>query len=159
RAIHACGPRRDGPFVAVNCAALTRDLVESELFGHKRGAFSGALADHMGLFRAAIGGTVLLDEITEMSPELQAKPLRVVQDGRVRPVGSVEEVPIDVRFIASTNRDPASVLDRSLRSDLYYRLSVCEIAVPPLRERGGDVALLADHCIRQLHHRYGERTQ
>jgi len=157
RAVHSCGPRRDSPFVAVNCAALPRDLIESELFGYKRGAFSGALADHLGLFRAATGGTVLLDEITEMNPELQAKLLRVVQESCVRPVGAVEEVRVDVRFIASTNRNPEEVLRSGmLRSDLYYRLSVATIAVPPLRERDGDLPLLVGHCLDALNQRYGE---
>src|SRR5262249_41754821 len=125
RAIHNEGPRRGGPFVAVNCAALPSELIESELFGYKRGAFSGAVADHVGLFRAASGGTLFLDEITEMSHELQAKLLRVVQERTVRPLGSVTEVPIDARIITSTNRDPQEILaDRVLRSDLYYRLCV-----------------------------------
>ena len=156
RAIHDRGPRRAGPFVAVNCAALPRELIESELFGYKRGAFSGALTEHLGLVRAAAGGTVLLDEITEMSPELQAKLLRVVQELSVRPVGSIAEVAVDVRFVASTNRDPDSVLRGGvLRRDLYYRLAVGEIAVPPLRERGDDVVLLVEHYLAVLNQRYG----
>ena len=156
RAIHTLGPRRAGPFIAVNCAALPRELIESELFGYKRGAFSGAFTEHLGLIRAAMGGTLLLDEITEMSPELQAKLLRVVQERSVRPVGSVTEVPVDVRIVASTNRDPRdSVASGALRADLYYRLCVSMVVVPPLRERGEDIVLLAEHHLRELNERYG----
>lgn len=155
RALHSAGPRRHGPFVAINCAALPRDLIESELFGFKRGAFSGAVADHLGLFRAAAGGTLLLDEITEMGAELQAKLLRVVQDMMVRPVGSVVEEALDVRVVASTNRDPTSALRcGGLRSDLYYRLSVGMIAVPPLRERRDDIAPLVAYQLNALNARY-----
>jgi two-component system response regulator HydG len=156
RAIHARGPRRDGPYVPINCAALPRDLIESELFGYQRGAFSGALVDHLGLIRAGSGGTVLLDEITEMSSALQAKLLRVLQEGTVRPVGSVTEVPVDVRFAASSNRDVDAALRAGhLRPDLYYRLAVGVIAVPPLRDRGDDVALLIEHYLAVLNHRHG----
>jgi transcriptional regulator with PAS, ATPase and Fis domain len=157
RAIHECGPRRTQPFMAINCAALPRELVESELFGHRRGAFSGALADHRGLLRAGAGGTVLLDEITEMSPMLQAKLLRVLQERTVRPVGALRELPLDVRFIASCNRDlAASPRDGLLRADLYYRLSVSIIAVAPLAERTADIPLLVAHHLRVLNHRYAE---
>jgi len=160
RAIHMQGPRRDGPFVAVNCAALPRELIESELFGYKRGAFSGALTEHLGLFRAAMGGSLLLDEITEMSPELQAKLLRVVQERSVRPVGSVAEVVVDVRIIASTNRDPRhSIASGALRPDLYYRLCGSMVTVPPLRERGEDIMLLAEHHLRELNERYGDTVR
>ena len=155
RAIHERGSRRAGPYVPINCAALPRDLIESELFGYQRGAFSGALVDHLGLIRAAGGGTVLLDEITEMSPALQAKLLRVLQEGTVRPVGSLTEMPVDVRFIASSNRDVDAALRAGhLRPDLYYRLAVGVISVPPLRERGDDVALLIDHYLAVLNQRY-----
>ena len=157
RAIHDAGPRRGGPFVAVNCAALPGELIESELFGYKRGAFSGAVSDHLGLFRAASGGTLLLDEITEMSHEMQAKLLRVVQERCVRPVGSVTEVPVDARIIASTNRDPQEIVaQRVLRSDLYYRLCVSLVTVPPLRERGDDILLLVEHYLGVLNQRYGQ---
>jgi len=157
RAIHNEGPRRGGPFVAVNCAALPSELIESELFGYKRGAFSGAVADHVGLFRAASGGTLFLDEITEMSCELQAKLLRVVQERTVRPLGSVTEVPIDARIITSTNRDPQEILAcRVLRSDLYYRLCVSMVMVPPLRERGDDVLLLVEHHLGKLNEHHGQ---
>jgi len=155
RAIHERGSRRDGPYVPINCAALPHELIESELFGYQRGAFSGALVDHLGLIRAAGGGTVLLDEITEMSPALQAKLLRVLQEGTVRPVGSLTEMPVDARFIASSNRDVDAALRAGhLRPDLYYRLAVGVISVPPLRERGDDVALLIDHYLAVLNQRY-----
>jgi DNA-binding NtrC family response regulator len=156
RAIHERGPRRAGPFIAVNCAALPRELIESELFGYRRGAFSGAVTECVGLFRAAAGGTLLLDEVTEMAPELQAKLLRVLQDKVVRPVGSVTEIPVDVRVIASSNRDPEEALAAgALRADLYYRLSTSFILLPPLRARREDIPLLVDHCLRQLREQQG----
>jgi transcriptional regulator with PAS, ATPase and Fis domain len=150
RAIHQIGTQR-GPFVPLNCAAITKDLVESELFGHRRGAFSGANADHPGLLRAAHGGTVFLDEITEMSADLQAKLLRAIQEHAVRPVGAAEEIPIDIRIVASTNRDPAeAVRTGQLRSDLYYRLQVNVLEIPPLRDRADDIDMLTRHFIRLL---------
>ena len=148
RAIHECGDCPDLPFVALNCAALPKDLIESELFGYKRGAFSGANTEYLGLFRAAEGGTLFLDEITEMSAETQSKLLRALQERTVRPVGSTREVPVDVRLIASTNRDPEQAVETGqLRQDLYYRLQASVLHVPPLRERPGDVPLLAQHFI------------
>ncbi len=148
RAIHECGPEPSAPFVALNCAALPKDLIESELFGYKRGAFSGANTEYLGLFRAAEGGTLFLDEITEMSAETQSKLLRAIQERTVRPVGSTREVPVDVRLIASTNRDPEQAVGAGqLRQDLYYRLQASVLQVPPLRERPGDVPLLAQHFI------------
>jgi two-component system response regulator PilR (NtrC family) len=148
RAIHECGLTASTPFVALNCAAIPRDLIESELFGHKRGAFSGANAEYLGLFRAADGGTLFLDEVTEMSPETQTKLLRAVQERTVRPVGSTSEVPVDVRLIASTNRDPEqAVRNGQLRQDLYYRLQAGVLRVPPLRERNEDIPLLIEHFI------------
>jgi two-component system NtrC family response regulator len=159
-AIHECGPRRGGPLVAVNCAALPRDLIESEVFGYKRGAFSGALSEHLGLVRAAAGGTLLLDEVTEMGPELQAKLLRVIQERTVRPLGSVAEVPVDVRIVATTNRDPeAAVAAGVLRADLYYRLSAGKVVVPPLRERRNDIVLLVEHQMAALNARFPERAE
>src|SRR5262249_49718062 len=135
RAVHECGPGAPGPFIAVNCAALPKDLIESELFGHRRGAFSGATAEYLGLVRAADGGTLFLDEITEMPPHTQAKLLRVLQERRVRPVGATQEAAVDLRFIASTNRDPAAaVASGTLREDLYYRLQVHTLMLPPLRD-------------------------
>ncbi len=147
RAIHqASAP--DSPFVALNCAALPKDLIESELFGYVKGAFSGANQDQPGLFRSAHGGTLFLDEITEMNPETQAKLLRVIQERRVRPVGGTREVPVDVRIVASTNREPdEAVREGYLRKDLYYRLAVGILRAAPLRERSDDIPLLAAHFI------------
>jgi DNA-binding NtrC family response regulator len=148
RALHECGNRAAAPFVALNCAAIPKDLIESELFGHKRGAFSGANVEYLGLFRAAEGGSLFLDEVTEMSPETQSKLLRAIQERAVRAVGSAKESPIDVRLIASTNREPEeAVRTGRLREDLYYRLQASEIRVPPLREHLEDVPLLVEHFI------------
>jgi len=156
RAIHEAGPRRGRPFIALNCAALPRDLIESELFGYKRGAFSGAVNDCRGLFHAADGGTMLLDEVTEMSPDGQTKLLRVLQERCIRPVGSVREEAVDVRVIASTNRDPGTALrTRMLRPDLYYRLCVGTIVLPPLRERRDDAAALVEFHLASLDERHG----
>ncbi len=148
RAIHECSPTRHAPFVALNCAALPRELIESELFGYKRGAFSGAAGDYLGLFRAAQGGTLFLDEITEMSAATQSKLLRALQEHTVRPIGSTREVRVDTRVIASTNRDPAeAVRSGHLREDLYYRLGVNILKVSPLRERLDDIPLLVEHFL------------
>src|SRR3984957_12230301 len=147
RALHQASAA-NAPFVALNCAALPKDLIESELFGFVKGAFSGANQDHLGLFRSAHGGTLFLDEITEMSPETQAKLLRVIQERCVRPVGAMREIPVDVRIIASTNRDPEkAVREGQLRKDLYYRLAVGVIYAPPLRERMTDTPLLLRHFV------------
>jgi transcriptional regulator with PAS, ATPase and Fis domain len=154
RALHECGNRASVPFVALNCAAIPKDLIESELFGYKRGAFTGATAEYLGLFRAAEGGTLFLDEVTEMSPETQGKLLRAIQERTVRPVGSTREVPVDVRLIASTNRNPEeAVRTGQLREDLYYRLQASVIRVPPLRDRTDDIALLVDHFIALFNER------
>ena len=155
-AVHKCSPRAERPFVALNCAALPKDLIESELFGYKRGAFSGATAEHLGLFRAADGGTLFLDEITEMSPDTQGKLLRAIQERAVRPVGSMREHPVDVKLIASTNRDPqAAVAGGQLRQDLYYRLQAAVLAVPPLREHREDIPLLVEHFICMFNQGFG----
>jgi transcriptional regulator with PAS, ATPase and Fis domain len=148
RAIHESGPNPNAPFVALNCAALPRDLIESELFGYKRGAFSGANMEYLGLFRAAEGGTLFLDEITEMSAETQSKLLRALQERKVRPVGATAEVQVDTRTIASTNRNPEEAVQRGLlRNDLYYRLQAAVLKMPPLRERLEDVKPLTEHFI------------
>jgi len=159
RAIHEAGMRAGAPFVAVNCPAIPRDLIESELFGHRRGAFSGANLDHPGLFRSADGGTLLLDEVTEMSLETQSKLLRVLQERSVRPVGSTTEIPVDVRLIASTNRRPdAAVRMGLIRQDLYYRLQASVIEIPPLRERCEDIPPLANHFVRLFNARAARPT-
>jgi DNA-binding NtrC family response regulator len=148
RLIHYASPRADRPFVVVDCAALPETLFESELFGHERGAFTGASAARRGLLETASGGTCLLDEIGELSVPLQAKMLRAIQERTIRRVGSNEPLPIDVRFIAATNRDlRQDVKDRQFREDLYFRLNVVTIVVPALRERPGDIPLLAQHFL------------
>jgi transcriptional regulator with PAS, ATPase and Fis domain len=148
RAIHYSGPRRRGPFVALNCAAIPETLLESELFGHVRGAFTGAATARKGLVEEAHGGTLFLDEISEMSVALQAKLLRVLEDREVRPLGSNRGTVVEFRAIASTNRDPrAQVEAGTFRADLYYRLNVVGINLPPLRERPGDIPRLARHFV------------
>jgi two-component system repressor protein LuxO len=150
-AIHRQSQRRDGPFVALNCGAIPRDLMESEIFGHVRGAFTGAIRDRLGAAEQAHGGTLFLDEIAELDLDLQTKLLRFVQTGCVQRVGSTRLVKLDVRFVCATNRDPeAEVASGRFREDLYYRLHVIPIRLPPLRERLEDVPLLANHFLRRF---------
>jgi transcriptional regulator with GAF, ATPase, and Fis domain len=148
RAIHFSGGRRDKPFLAVNCAAIPGELFESELFGFRKGAFTGATESRRGVFQRANGGTLLLDEIGEMPLHLQAKLLRVIEEGRVAPIGADQPVEVDVRILASTNRDlQREVEEGRFRLDLFYRLSVMPIRIPPLRERPSDIPLLAEHFL------------
>src|SRR6202140_4729349 len=150
RTIHELSPRRAAPYVPVNCAAIPETLMESEMFGHERGAFTGADRRREGCFEAANGGTLLLDEITEMKPELQAKLLRVIEEGSVRRVGGTTEIPLDVRVLAASNRDiEQAVRDGKLRNDLYYRLNVFTIQLPPLRKRTEDMPQLIQMFIEQ----------
>ena len=156
RTLHARGPRASGPFVAVNCAAIPEALLESELFGHVRGAFTDARESRPGLFVQASGGTLFLDEIGDMPPSVQPKLLRVLQERVVRPVGATHEMPIDVRLIAATNRDlEEAIEERRFREDLYFRINVVQIPLPPLRARGADVLLLAAHFLA----RFAERAK
>ncbi|MCW8133757.1 MAG: sigma-54-dependent Fis family transcriptional regulator [Planctomycetota bacterium] len=160
RAIHHKSTRRDRPFIPVNCAALPDNLIESELFGHESGAFTGATKESQGLFRAADGGTIFLDEVVDMPKETQAKLLRVLQDHRVRPVGSTREIAVDVRVIAATNADVEKQrADGKLRDDLYYRLSVLRVNIPPLRERVEDLPLLLEHFLAKYGKTHGRRIR
>jgi anaerobic nitric oxide reductase transcription regulator len=158
RAVHERGPRRRGPYVKVNCAALNEALLESELFGHVRGAFTGAVRERCGKFELADGGTLLLDEIGELPMPVQAKLLRVLQSGQLQRLGSDREHHVDVRVLAATNRDlAAEVRAGRFRADLYHRLSAYPLAVPPLRERGRDVLLLAGGFLEENRVRLGLR--
>src|ERR671920_616009 len=157
RAIHHNSPRADRPFVAINCGALPETLLESELFGHTKGAFTGAVAARPGLFRSAEGGTIFLDEIGEVSPAMQVKLLRAVQEHEVLPVGASAPVSFDARIICATNRDlEKEVAAGRFREDLFYRLNVIEIHLPPLRERREDIPLLVRHFITRTAHEQGE---
>jgi len=151
RVIHYNGPLKDKPFVVENCGALSENLLESELFGHVKGSFTGAIADKKGLFEQADGGTVFLDEIGEMSSAMQVKLLRVLQEGQFRPVGGSRQIHIDVRLIASTNRNlEEEVKKGNFREDLFYRISVFPVMLPPLRERREDISLLAAHFLKKF---------
>ncbi len=155
-ALHTHSARSAGPFVRLNCAAIPRELVESELFGHERGAFTGATGTRRGHFELAHGGTLLLDEVADLGPDAQAKLLRSLETGRIQRVGGETEIRVDVRVIAATNRDLRSALaDGSLREDLFYRLDVLRIEMPPLREHAEDVPELVGHFLRRLHARDG----
>jgi two-component system, NtrC family, response regulator PilR len=150
RAVHTCSPRATEPFVSVNCGAFPETLLESELFGYLKGAFTGATQNKRGLFEVAGGGTIFLDEISEMTLAMQVKLLRVLQERTIRPVGGTSEIPIDVRVIAATNRDlDRAVAENLFREDLYYRLNVIPIRVPNLRERREDILLLANHFLKK----------
>jgi len=159
RAIHSKSRRADRTFVAINCAALPDHLLESELFGHEKGSFTGADTQRRGLLEAASGGTFFLDEISEMSMDLQAKLLRVIQERRIRRVGGEAEIPVDLRWVSATNRDPErAIREGQLRQDLYFRLNVVPVKLPPLRARRDDIPALANHFLRRFAQEY-ERPQ
>ena len=158
QAIHDASPRAGRPFVPINCGAIPAELLESELFGHTKGAYTGAVAATEGLIREAHGGTLFLDEISELAPQLQVKLLRVIQEKQVRPLGSTRIVHTDVRILAASNRDLKSATEQgAFRADLFYRLNVINIHVPPLRERGTDIEILAAHFIAEHSRRLGKR--
>ncbi|MDY6816167.1 MAG: sigma-54 dependent transcriptional regulator [Pseudomonadota bacterium] len=155
RMIHLQGPRRDGPFVAVNCGAIPSELMESEFFGHKKGSFTGAVENKEGLFRSANGGTLFLDEVADLPLAMQVKLLRAIQEKAVRPVGDTREVPVDIRVLSATHKNlPELVQEGNFRQDLFYRINVIELAVPPLRERPDDIPLLASHILGRIAREY-----
>jgi two-component system response regulator PilR (NtrC family) len=159
RMIHASGPRSEGPFVPVNCGAIPSELMESEFFGHRRGSFTGAVSDKIGLIQSAEGGTLFLDEVADLPLHMQVKLLRVIQEKSVRPVGEQRETPIDVRFLSATHKNLNDlVAEAKFREDLYYRINVIEIRVPPLRERTEDLHLLGDAILARLAARLQIRT-
>jgi two-component system nitrogen regulation response regulator NtrX len=160
RTVHALSRRRGGPFVEVNCAAIPEELIESELFGHMKGSFTGAMADRRGKFELADGGTLFLDEIGDMSLKTQAKVLRALQEQVVEPVGGANSVRVDVRVLAATNKDLTTEIRMGrFREDLYFRLNVIPIFVPPLRDRPDDILLLAEHFMTELSVEYGRRPK
>ncbi|MCX7794573.1 MAG: sigma-54 dependent transcriptional regulator [Thermodesulfovibrionales bacterium] len=157
RAIHFSSSRAERPFIPINCSAIPENLLESEFFGHVRGAFTGAVSSKRGLFEEANGGTVFLDEIGELSPGLQAKLLRVLEDQEIRPIGSNQSVKVDIRFISATNRDLLQLVKEGrFREDLYYRINVITIQLPPLRERGNDIELLLNYFVEKYSREHGK---
>jgi two-component system response regulator GlrR len=158
RAIHNASPRRAKPFVAINCSAMAENLLESELFGHIKGSFTGAVRDHQGLFQAADSGTLLLDEIGDMPMRLQVKLLRVLQENNIRPIGATDAIPVNVRVISATHRDLQQLMmSGQFREDLYYRLNVVHIEMPPLNRRREDIPLLVSHFLAQISNESGVR--
>jgi DNA-binding NtrC family response regulator len=159
RSLHMLSPRADRPFIAINCSAIPESLMESEIFGHERGAFTGAAERRIGCFELAHGGTLLLDEIGEMPAQTQAKLLRVLEDHKVRRLGSKVETPVDVRVLAATNKNPEqAVADGHLRQDLYFRLNVFHIHLPPLREHKEDLPLLIEHLLEEISEKHGKKV-
>jgi two-component system response regulator PilR (NtrC family) len=151
RMIHEAGPRSDAPFVPINCGAIPTELMESEFFGYKKGSFTGAVGDKVGLVQTAEGGTLFLDEVADLPLHMQVKLLRVIQEKAIRPVGQTSELPIDVRILSATHKNLADLVEEGgFREDLYYRINVIELNVPPLRDRGDDVLMLAHHILSQL---------
>ncbi len=151
RMIHEAGPRRDGPFIPINCGAIPTELMESEFFGHRKGSFTGAVGDKIGLVQTAEGGTLFLDEVADLPLHMQVKLLRVIQEKTIRPVGQANELPVDVRVLSATHRLLGELVESGdFREDLFYRINVIELNVPPLRERGEDVLMLAHHMLTRL---------
>jgi DNA-binding NtrC family response regulator len=160
RTVHELSPRAKAPFVAINCAAIPESLLESEIFGHEKGAFTGAQERRTGCFELAHGGTLFLDEVAEMNPAVQAKFLRVIQEGQLRRVGGKNEIRVDVRIVAATNQDPVQAVETgALREDLYYRLNVFQIALPPLRDRMDDIPDLVQAVLEELNERHGRSVR
>jgi transcriptional regulator with PAS, ATPase and Fis domain len=160
RSIHKLSPRSEGPFIAVNCSAIPETLMESEIFGHEKGAFTGATDRRIGCFELADGGTLLLDEIGEMPAQTQAKLLRVLEDSKVRRLGSKTETPVDVRVLAATNKDPLEAVAKGqLRQDLYFRLNVFHVPMPPLRDHKEDLPLLTEHLLRSINEKHGRKVR
>jgi two-component system response regulator PilR (NtrC family) len=159
RMIHETGPRREGSFVPINCGAIPTELMESEFFGHKKGSFTGAVTDKVGLVQSAEGGTLFLDEVADLPLHMQVKLLRVIQEKTIRPVGQAAEIPVDVRILSATHKDLGElVAEGSFREDLFYRINVIGLQVPPLRDRGDDVLLLAQHTLSRLASRQNAPT-
>jgi two-component system response regulator PilR (NtrC family) len=159
RMIHDTGPRREGPFVPINCGAIPTELMESEFFGHKKGSFTGAVADKTGLIQTAEGGTLFLDEVADLPLHMQVKLLRVIQEKTIRPVGQANEVPVDVRILSATHKNLGElVAEGGFREDLFYRINVIGLNVPPLRDRGEDVLMLAHHALTRLAGQQGVPT-
>jgi two-component system response regulator PilR (NtrC family) len=159
RMIHEAGPRHDGPFVPINCGAIPTDLMESEFFGHKKGSFTGAVGDKIGLVQTAEGGTLFLDEVADLPLHMQVKLLRVIQEKTIRPVGQASELSVDVRILSATHKDLNElVAEGRFREDLFYRINVIGVHVPPLRERGDDVLMLAHHALARLSREQGVPT-
>ena len=160
RAIHRYSKRKDKPFVTINCGGIPKNLLESELFGHKKGSFTGAATNKIGLFAAASGGTVFLDEIGDLPLLLQVKLLRVVQNKVFTPVGETQEVNVDIRILSATNQDlEQRVIEQKFREDLYYRLNVIQIRIPPLRDRKMDIPLLAQYFLEKYSREMGKEVK